>query len=103
MQKSAYYCDQCKKVIGEKHHISLCMNTGLSGIAIPPFTMFGEGDPGSPANWYVERVKSGFMHFHMECIEKYFKGILSEIERMKNIKVAQKPRGIKIGKKYIKN
>ena len=81
MQKSAYYCDHCKKVIGEKHHISLNMHTNLSGIAVPPFSLFGEDD--GPANWTVKSVPFGFMHFHLDCIEKYFKNMAAKCMKPK--------------------
>ena len=81
MQKSAYYCDHCKRIIGDIAHISLQMNTGLSGIAVPPFSLFGPGD--GPANWTVSKVPMGFMHFHISCIEKYFAKMAEKIAAKK--------------------
>lgn len=73
MQKSAYYCDQCKRVLGDVAHVSLNINVNLSGVAVPPHSLFGEGE--GPANWYVKSVPHAFMHFHITCVEKFFKKI----------------------------
>lgn len=72
MQKSAYYCDNCKKIIGDKIHISLGLNKGLSGLALPPDTMINGDEQLYQSKWYVMRVPSGFMHFHLNCIGAYF-------------------------------
>ncbi len=72
MQKSAYYCDNCKKVIGDKIHISLNMNKGLSGLAIPPDFPKNGDEVLYSSNWRIISVPNGFMHFHIQCIEKYF-------------------------------
>ncbi len=73
MQKTAYYCDCCRKAIGDKIHISLGLNKGLSGLAIPPDT-YTKADEETlyASQWRIANVPSGFMHFHIECIEKYF-------------------------------
>ena len=74
MQKSAYYCDHCKKIIGDKIHISLNMNVGLSGLAVPPTDskLAAEYLMNPNHRWHIERVPNGFMHFHVLCIGKYF-------------------------------
>ena len=66
MQKTVYYCDQCKKIIGEKKHISLQCQGRFSGIAVPPDTKV-------TTNWFVEELTRKFVHFCKgECIGKYF-------------------------------
>ena len=80
MQKTTYFCDTCKRIIGDKPHISLGLNKGLSGIALPPNTEFIDELPGYlNSNWTIKKVKSGFMHFHTgECVKKYFDKLLKE-------------------------
>ena len=65
MQKTIYICDQCNKTIGDAVHITLELPQGsYSGIAVPPeITVLPK--------WCVDRI-SGFKHFHMGCIQKYF-------------------------------
>jgi hypothetical protein len=70
MQKSVYYCDHCKKVIGNVTHISLVIRPDFSGIAVPPTNLI-EG-------WRVKSKISGFMHFHVKCIGPYFEKLESE-------------------------
>ena len=71
MQKTVYYCDQCKKIIGDNFHVSLGLNKGMSGVAIPPNLSSGEGELIS-GRWTIESVPSGFMHFHGICVGPYF-------------------------------
>lgn len=83
MQKSAFYCDQCKKVIGDKVHITMVLNGGpCSGIAIPP-THIPKGpltlDVAS-GQWRVRKV-SGFMHFcSSEHLAAYFQKLIDEVD-----------------------
>lgn len=75
MQKTVYYCDQCKKIIGEKKHISLQLQGRFSGIAIPPDPLTKE----LGLNWSVKESQRKFMHFCKgECIGKYFDKLIAE-------------------------
>lgn len=66
MQKTIYKCDECKKEIGEKPHISLVMNNSVNGIALPP------NHPKGQSHWYVQRIH-GFLHFcSAEHLAKWF-------------------------------
>lgn len=70
MQQTVYKCDHCKKEIGKIHHVSLMVNLGVSGIAIPPK---------APSNtWMMRRLPSGFLHFcNPEHLSAFFKAELA--------------------------
>lgn len=70
MQKTLYYCDQCKNTIGAKKHISLNLGNNFTGIAIPPKSEF--------LKWTVKKL-AGFLHFcNGACIGKYFDKLIEE-------------------------
>lgn len=61
-----YKCDQCKKEIGAKAHITLLLNSNGpgTGIAVPP----ANGNM-----WRTARLPLNFMQFHDgKCIGAYF-------------------------------
>jgi len=64
-----YTCDGCQKEIGDKKHISLQVNSGLSGVAMPPTKNF--------SGWRVARLPLSFMHFcSAKCMSAWFGGLL---------------------------
>lgn len=68
MRETIYKCDQCKKVIGNKKHISLQCGQ-YSGIANPPDPIIWEMDPS---------LNNDFLHFCSgQCIGKYFGNLLN--------------------------
>ena len=72
MRKTVYYCDQCKKIMGDKKHISLEVNKRLSGIAMPPAEGFN-------SQWVVKELTRNFLHFCKgECLGKYFDKLMAE-------------------------
>ena len=72
MQKTVYYCDQCKRIIGVKKQISLHVSQRLSGIATPPAENFNP-------QWVVKELTRNFLHFCKgECIGKYFDKLIAE-------------------------
>lgn len=77
MQEVVYKCDHCKKEIGKNFHISLGLNKGLSGIAIPP--LVAKDYAHSVNSWRVQSVESGFIHFHVVCIGEYFKKMAHKV------------------------
>lgn len=65
MQKTIYMCDQCKKEIGTKKHISLVLTHQYSGIAVPPNK--------KKDKWTVETLLPNFVHFcGPGCIALFF-------------------------------
>lgn len=77
MRTITYKCDECKKEIGNKTHISLSFGD-YSGIAIPPC-------PEGVANWcVVGNLRNQFMHFcKTECMKKMFDSMVSKVEKAK--------------------
>ena len=77
MRQTVYKCDECKKEIGEKRHISLQYGQ-YSGIAIPshpiPYT--------SPnvVRWSVEGgIKGTFAHFcNAQCLQRFFSVLMKK-------------------------
>ena len=68
-QKTIYTCDACQKEIGEKKHISLQVNSGLSGVAMPPDKKF--------LHWRIVKLPLSFMHFcSAKCMSGWFGGLL---------------------------
>ncbi len=101
MQKQSYYCDFCKKVIGEKAHVSLhTHNNSLSGIAMPPKSENDFMDGHFASGWKVKSLPSIFMHFHINCIQAYFEKWLGEIERLENVKLPKNFGKMKNGVKF---
>lgn len=75
MQKTIYQCDQCKKEIGAKAHVTMNFagNGNTSGVATPP---------GTHANgWYVVQFPRNWIHLHGACVEKYFKALVETAEK----------------------
>jgi ribosomal protein L24E len=72
MQKTTYICDQCKKEIGDKKHISLTTLGSFSGVAIPP--------KGKIKNWIVMNdPKHRFLHFCSgKCAGEFFSNLMGE-------------------------
>lgn len=71
MQQTVYKCDQCKREIGKKPHISLVLNQNHMGcgIAVPP----AEGK----SAWRVVHFARNFVHFCDEThAAKWFKAHL---------------------------
>lgn len=70
-QHTVYKCNQCKKEIGQKTHITLVFanHMNASGIAVPP-----KGNN----SWEVHQTLSGhFVHFHNgKCIGLYFDSLI---------------------------
>ena len=76
MQQTVYKCDHCKREIGKVPHISLMLNLGVSGVAVPPKS-------GGP--WLIERLPSGFIHFcRIEHLTAFFKAELDKTKKTKN-------------------
>ena len=68
-----YKCDQCKREIGAKPHITLVLNLSHSGtgIAVPPTHTNGL--------WKTNRLNDSFLQFHDgKCIAAYFDGLLKK-------------------------
>lgn len=71
MRHTIYKCDQCKKEIGEKKHLSFQFYK-FSGVSVPvkpaPYTL------PSVTRWEVRESLDGkFMHFcGVACMSKYF-------------------------------
>lgn len=93
MQKTVYTCDcPCKRVIGEKPHISLVLQTNHAGcgIAIPPLKR-GDTHTGMYTHWSVRRFPQNFVHFiNEEHLARYFKRQLEDAT-----KCDEKPKGKK--------
>ena len=77
MQKTVYECDHCKKVIGGIAHITLSLQTNHpgTGVAMPPGNEV-EGYHGR-SGWKTVKLPRSFVHFHIGCIERYFKAIVT--------------------------
>ena len=92
MQETVYKCDWDKKEIGDIPHITLGLNKGLSGIAVPPRmpknadnvqVLVGEL-AGLKTYWHVHKVPTGFMHFcSPEHMKLYFAKLLKESKTQK--------------------
>lgn len=88
-QIASYRCDGCKKVIGEKIHISLLVQgSPANGVAIPPGHKLNEGGlhyDEENVHWYVNRaIKGQLYHFHNgDCAKKFFDNILKEVQKVK--------------------
>lgn len=64
-QKTVYICDSCRKIIGEKIHISMNLHQS-SGVAIPPKTLENK-----TPNWSLRGVQ-GFRHFcNVKCLTTF--------------------------------
>ncbi len=88
MQKSVYTCDHCKRLIGQKMHVSLhTHNNSLSGIAVPPKDVAGDDILGNNFGnvWKVTPLPATFMHFHLECVGEYFEKWARFIEKFDKI------------------
>lgn len=74
MQKPAYYCDDCREMIGDRKHISLSCGPH-SGIAQPP-----SKKKVCPDRWFMEPdLKGSFLHFHDSlCLERYFDKLIKK-------------------------
>jgi len=77
--RSIYECDECKKEIGENHHISLMLNiahhsnNNANGIAMPPTEHRG---------WKMKGFKTNFIHFcNGSCAKKFFDKHLKEAKK----------------------
>lgn len=72
MRDQVFRCDQCKKVIGARPHISLSFGSA-SGVAMPPNPLF-------PHSWDVKQSVSGkFAHFcTVDHLAKYFDGLFAK-------------------------
>jgi hypothetical protein len=82
MRVTIYKCNECKKEIGNKIHLSLHFATG-SGVAVPP----GAGIH----MWRVESYMQGqFLHFcGINCLSKYFGNLMANSDASKK---KEKPR-----------
>lgn len=93
MQQTIYACDDCGKTIGEKPHVTMSANIGLTGIALPPGYAGIEGMVSS-SSWQVHRIPRGFMHFcNPACLANLFRKLQLEVTPLKpkpRSKVAQK-------------
>ena len=73
-QHIVYKCDQCKKEIGQKPHISLVVanHMNASGVAIPPSA--------KQATWGVyQKINGQFLNFHDgKCIGLFFDGLIKK-------------------------
>lgn len=82
MQSTTYKCDQCSKVIGTKHHISLSFGQ-YSGIAVPPTptTDILVEALGYQAHWRVKGSLNGqFVHFcNPVCLQGYFVKLMYKV------------------------
>lgn len=84
MKKTVYYCDNCKKIIGERKHISLQVHDRFSGIAVPSKSLKKSfsTDPQNNEfsnNWTVKELEDKFIHFCKgECIGKYFDKLIEK-------------------------
>lgn len=78
MQKTIYTCDHCSKPIGTNFHISLCVNKGLSGIAVPP-NLKVDTFRGPVENWTVEGFTNGFVHLHPVCAGPFFSAMTHKV------------------------
>ena len=98
MQKTVYYCDECKKNVGDKYHISLGLNKGASGIAVPPGQKeFG----GLDLSWRVERVESGFMHFcNGKCLGTFFDKMMKKVMSPPKRRKIEIPKDFREGVEY---
>jgi hypothetical protein len=99
MQKTIYICDQCNKPIGTNFHVSLGLNKGLSGIAVPPNLKTSDDDVMPSSHWRVEPVPSGFVHFHVICIGKFFEKMAAKSIK-RNFPDVLKPKKLNLTKKH---
>lgn len=67
-QQTIYKCDQCRKEIGDKIHITLMLSRGPgTGIAVPK------------PHWHTEQLNGNFLHFHSgKCIGEYFDALIKK-------------------------
>lgn len=74
MRSTIYKCDECKKEIGDKIHLSLSFGA-YSGVAVPPKT--------KKQSWVVAgSLQGSFSHFcSTGCLKKYFDGLLAKIKK----------------------
>lgn len=81
MQKTVYYCDQCKSIIGDKKHFSLRFGAN-SGLACPPTNMAET----IRDYWHTEPSINGkFVHLHVgACVNKFFLSLISEKPKKKS-------------------
>lgn len=76
--KTIYECDQCKKEIGKKNHITLMLSAG-SGTGIAKYSL-GLG-------WTTVHLGANFIHFcNAKCIGTYFDIRLKGADGIKNKK-----------------
>lgn len=61
MKKNIYVCDNDGKPIGIKPHLSLSLNGGQSGVAIPPNTPIPGGN--TPTYWRVNSIGANQLQF----------------------------------------
>lgn len=81
MQKVAYICDQCKKEIGNKKHLSISFGTH-SGVANPPNTPIGEKKDVYFDSWTTRPAFLGkFVHFcSVGCSTLWFTSAMKSSE-----------------------
>lgn len=75
MRATAYSCDQCQKIFGNKVHLSMNF-AQYSGVAIPP------GHPGGILNtWHVKGgVANKFLHFcNTDHMKAYFDKMIADV------------------------
>lgn len=93
MQKTIYECDECKKYIGEKKHLSLIFaGSEHCGVAMPP-NLPAHVDPANGAihkdekgkithNYWIvntKGIKGRFFHFcNAQCLQRYFSKRMKE-------------------------
>jgi len=79
-QHTVYKCDQCKREIGQKAHVSLVFANQMnaSGIAVPP--------KGGNNSWGMSNTLNGrFVHFHDgKCIGLYFDALIKKATNKKS-------------------
>lgn len=80
MQTTQYHCDQCRKIIGPKKHISLMVSSSYgSGIAVPPDPKKKSSEEGPKWSLMPSGIRSEFLHFcNGACIGRYFTSIIKK-------------------------
>lgn len=76
---TVYKCDQCKRDIGARAHITLVLRVDHpgTGIAVPPKDSHGL--------WKTNRLNDSFLQFHDgKCIGAYFDALLKKVATKKS-------------------
>lgn len=76
MQVTAYQCDQCREIIGEKKHFSIRFDDH-SGVAVPPIS---SKNSDVRSGWQINPKLAGvFVHLcSMKCLTAFFNNLMTK-------------------------